>query len=76
MRKISFLSFSVLFFFAMACNNASSDISEAKKSNPAAEKNLASQRIVTDAFQSVTLVRSTALLPAISLGTQSMEIWA
>ena len=52
MRKISFLSFSVLLFFAMACNNASSDISEAKKSNPAAEKNLASQRIVTDAFQS------------------------
>jgi len=52
MRKISFLSFSVLLFFAMACNNASSDISESKKSNPAAEKNLASQRIVTDAFQS------------------------
>jgi len=52
MRKISFLSFSVLLFFAMACNNASSDISEAKKSNPTAEKNLASQRIVTDAFQS------------------------
>ena len=52
MRKISFLSFSVLLFFAMACNNASSDVSDAKTTNSAAEKNLASQRVVTDAFQS------------------------
>jgi len=52
MRKISLLSIFVFLFFAIACNNAASDTTEAKTTNSAAEKNLASQRIVTDAFKS------------------------
>jgi len=51
MRKILLLifgGFSLLFY---ACNNATETASEAKATNTMAEKNLASSRIVTEAFQ-------------------------
>ena len=54
MRKICLLLVSFLSVYMIACNNAGTETtsSESKATNSMAEKNLASQRIVTDAFKS------------------------